>query len=152
MIRRPPRSTRTDTLCPYTTLFRSHPHRAGRVAVPHGPRGVRQAGDDRGPAHREQGSPQGPAEDHHDCGFRLTLAGPPHERVNRDLSRQRVPPAASRPRGRSLHARGGTGGPLLAAPAGRSRPASPDDGEPTHLRLGVVTQEKIGRATWMTTS
>src|SRR3546814_993633 len=26
MIRRPPRSTRTDTLCPYTTLFRSHHH------------------------------------------------------------------------------------------------------------------------------
>src|SRR3546814_4221529 len=25
MIRRPPRSTRTDTLCPYTTLFRSVP-------------------------------------------------------------------------------------------------------------------------------
>src|SRR3546814_4402764 len=25
MIPRPPRSTRTDTLCPYTTLFRSHP-------------------------------------------------------------------------------------------------------------------------------
>src|SRR3546814_12123142 len=24
MIRRPPRSTRTDTLCPYATLFRSH--------------------------------------------------------------------------------------------------------------------------------
>src|SRR3546814_6539674 len=24
MIRRPPSSTRTDTLCPYTTLFRSH--------------------------------------------------------------------------------------------------------------------------------
>src|SRR3546814_3288223 len=31
MIRRPPRSTRTDTLFPYTTLFRSHPpgQRAG---------------------------------------------------------------------------------------------------------------------------
>src|SRR3546814_4728968 len=28
MIRRPPRSTRTDTLFPYTTLFRSH-HRVG---------------------------------------------------------------------------------------------------------------------------
>src|SRR3546814_4706401 len=29
MIRRPPRSTRTDTLCPYTTLFRSRdPRRA----------------------------------------------------------------------------------------------------------------------------
>src|SRR3546814_12324535 len=26
MIRRPPRSTRTDTLCPYTTLFRSSVH------------------------------------------------------------------------------------------------------------------------------
>src|SRR3546814_5763512 len=28
MIRRPPRSTRTDTLFPYTTLFRSHCFRA----------------------------------------------------------------------------------------------------------------------------
>src|SRR3546814_3645536 len=28
MIRRPPRSTRTDTLFPYTTLFRSQPARA----------------------------------------------------------------------------------------------------------------------------
>src|SRR3546814_4626487 len=28
MIRRPPRSTRTDTLLPYTTLFRSHHDRA----------------------------------------------------------------------------------------------------------------------------
>src|SRR3546814_4969820 len=27
MIRRPPRSTRTDTLFPYTTLFRSNPNR-----------------------------------------------------------------------------------------------------------------------------
>src|SRR3546814_2213839 len=34
MIRRPPRSTRTDTLFPYTTLFRSviySPQRAGRT-------------------------------------------------------------------------------------------------------------------------
>src|SRR3546814_4254603 len=30
MIRRPPRSTRTDTLFPYTTLFRSLPGRVGR--------------------------------------------------------------------------------------------------------------------------
>src|SRR3546814_5461048 len=30
MIRRPPRSTRTDTLFPYTTLFRSHDERAGQ--------------------------------------------------------------------------------------------------------------------------
>src|SRR3546814_1004031 len=34
MIRRPPRSTRTDTLFPYTTLFRSAPSPA-----PHGPGG-----------------------------------------------------------------------------------------------------------------
>src|SRR3546814_4956277 len=34
MIRRPPRSTRTDTLFPYTTLFRSNAseHRAGKAA------------------------------------------------------------------------------------------------------------------------
>src|SRR3546814_1138548 len=32
MIRRPPRSTRTDTLFPYTTLFRSPLCRPGRVA------------------------------------------------------------------------------------------------------------------------
>src|SRR3546814_20280111 len=34
MIRRPPRSTRTDTLFPYTTLFRSRPHRVGGVVMP----------------------------------------------------------------------------------------------------------------------
>src|SRR3546814_7984960 len=37
MIRRPPRSTRTDTLCPYTTLFRSlvggHVDRDGAIAA-----------------------------------------------------------------------------------------------------------------------
>src|SRR3546814_8060543 len=32
MIRRPPRSTRTDTLFPYTTLFRSPFHLAGVAA------------------------------------------------------------------------------------------------------------------------
>src|SRR3546814_7403231 len=33
MIRRPPRSTRTDTLFPYTTLFRSKPPRPAMAAV-----------------------------------------------------------------------------------------------------------------------
>src|SRR3546814_9253040 len=33
MIRRPPRSTRTDTLFPYTTLFRSRPYRGYRRVV-----------------------------------------------------------------------------------------------------------------------
>src|SRR3546814_14528690 len=34
MIRRPPRSTRTDTLFPYTTLFRSATHGGGNGCVP----------------------------------------------------------------------------------------------------------------------
>src|SRR3546814_282560 len=33
MIRRPPRSTRTDTLFPYTTLFRSMDAPSGRLAL-----------------------------------------------------------------------------------------------------------------------
>src|SRR3546814_1275614 len=40
MIRRPPRSTRTDTLFPYTTLFRS-PQARPADAFRHGPRGAR---------------------------------------------------------------------------------------------------------------
>src|SRR3546814_15742753 len=38
MIRRPPRSTRTDTLFPYTTLFRSRPHDLLRHQVDRGQR------------------------------------------------------------------------------------------------------------------
>src|SRR3546814_8886451 len=49
MIRRPPRSTRTDTLFPYTTLFRSSGWQtkdspstsSGRDAMPHTPHTVR---------------------------------------------------------------------------------------------------------------
>src|SRR3546814_7379601 len=36
MIRRPPRSTRTDTLFPYTTLFRSAGRRRGTGQAAHG--------------------------------------------------------------------------------------------------------------------
>src|SRR3546814_21155706 len=35
MIRRPPRSTRTDTLFPYTTLFRSNEHGPLEQRLPH---------------------------------------------------------------------------------------------------------------------
>src|SRR3546814_2268197 len=35
MIRRPPRSTRTDTLFPYTTLFRSHSISSADTPLPH---------------------------------------------------------------------------------------------------------------------
>src|SRR3546814_2168922 len=45
MIRRPPRSTRTDTLFPYTTLFRSPPARTRHRHSPRlMPRGDRDAG------------------------------------------------------------------------------------------------------------
>src|SRR3546814_9760008 len=40
MIRRPPRSTRTDTLFPYTTLFRSNTVAGSRPAFPIGIRGT----------------------------------------------------------------------------------------------------------------
>src|SRR3546814_8970097 len=50
MIRRPPRSTRTDTLFPYTTLFRS----GGRA-------GAHAAVDGRGAGRAVAGAPGGPA-------------------------------------------------------------------------------------------
>src|SRR3546814_6220741 len=43
MIRRPPRSTRTDTLFPYTTLFRSHDARCGAGKIAARDRGARGA-------------------------------------------------------------------------------------------------------------
>src|SRR3546814_1253747 len=57
MIRRPPRSTRTDTLFPYTTLFRSHARRrragglppaAGDAAVIVGQHGEAAGGEEAG--------------------------------------------------------------------------------------------------------
>src|SRR3546814_3437664 len=61
MIRRPPRSTRTDTLLPYTTLFRSHgPARRRRRALVHGGRRLPLGGPSRGPRHHPGGRPQDP--------------------------------------------------------------------------------------------
>src|SRR3546814_2714141 len=48
MIRRPPRSTRTDTLFPYTTLFRSHTGRRGSTRAGHRRTAVRRLEDQRG--------------------------------------------------------------------------------------------------------
>src|SRR3546814_10329909 len=53
MIRRPPRSTRTDTLFPYTTLFRSAQRRAvGDVEITPRQRRQRQSVCNRERAHR----------------------------------------------------------------------------------------------------
>src|SRR3546814_11178376 len=58
MIRRPPRSTRTDTLFPYTTLFRSHDDRAD-------PARERSVPLSRFPRRRAAGrSPSGRSEEH----------------------------------------------------------------------------------------
>src|SRR3546814_13168159 len=63
MIRRPPRSTRTDTLCPYTTLFRSHALSYGR------PRKAL-------PTHERQGHGRFPLGRCHECliGLRVDAA------------------------------------------------------------------------------
>src|SRR3546814_1238334 len=55
MIRRPPRSTRTDTLFPYTTLFRSLSLLYGNLWLPYDPRpraGVRDGAEARESASR----------------------------------------------------------------------------------------------------
>src|SRR3546814_9479845 len=52
MIRRPPRSTRTDTLFPYTTLFRSQ-RRSQRVAAAEDARAARNPARTR-PHHQEK--------------------------------------------------------------------------------------------------
>src|SRR3546814_20303265 len=57
MIRRPPRSTRTDTLFPYTTLFRSDGGRAAAVRRYHAragrePPGIRRPRRSRAPGRR----------------------------------------------------------------------------------------------------
>src|SRR3546814_6501714 len=89
MVRRPPRSTRTDTLCPYTTLFRSNLHRGqayrrqrrsapllrqvrartGRDLVHARDRGVRDdradgAGDERDRVRHALHDPRGISEEH----------------------------------------------------------------------------------------
>src|SRR3546814_3429067 len=57
MIRRPPRSTRTDTLFPYTTLFRSK--REGRIGMPgHIQHGKIIADERRGQADESEGHEQ----------------------------------------------------------------------------------------------
>src|SRR3546814_5210047 len=57
MIRRPPRSTRTDTLFPYTTLFRSH-ETPGRIPQGQSNPGLTAASDEAGA--REERKADGP--------------------------------------------------------------------------------------------
>src|SRR3546814_2104825 len=65
MIRRPPRSTRTDTLFPYTTLFRSRLPRGRRKVMGHeqgaAPRCRQRVGLSAGGADRSPVAPRAPA-------------------------------------------------------------------------------------------
>src|SRR3546814_4146044 len=62
MIRRPPRSTRTDTLFPYTTLFRSCAGNHARSRQSRRPGGRRQGWPDpgRGPPRRDHAARRSP--------------------------------------------------------------------------------------------
>src|SRR3546814_690738 len=109
MIRRPPRSTRTDTLFPYTTLFRSHPDPRRRRAIV---RARRRGGGGRGAA-RGRGARAaaartplwiGPA------GKRTRFAAAPRGFEHARLS------------DRARQGRQGTAGAALRSCAGRARP------------------------------
>src|SRR3546814_16359603 len=70
MIRLPPRSTLTDTLFPYTTLFRSADREEAGIAEPRARR-----------AHRRRGEARGAEAVHHGGGSRPVPAGGEHRRL-----------------------------------------------------------------------
>src|SRR3546814_3920686 len=83
MIRRPPRSTRTDTLFPYTTLFRSDPRhdRPGRVRS-----GRLRGGGVVRAGHAGPGRPRGEGE----AGHRLPRLGRSEEHTSELQSLMRI--------------------------------------------------------------
>src|SRR3546814_3304500 len=102
MIRRPPRSTRTDTLFPYTTLFRSHIQQHWRFTVAddasrlHHPCGAERGGADGDGRDRRDAAPVGGAggRGRRDRGFRPGLEGRralkalfPHAATTRGVTR-----------------------------------------------------------------
>src|SRR3546814_15296015 len=86
MRRRPPRSTRTDTLCPYTTLFRSL-HRVGGEAV--ADRVAAAAGGGRGPPRGGLGQPRRGRAGLGDAGVQRAVDGVGQEPVGLDHQRHR---------------------------------------------------------------
>src|SRR3546814_7042850 len=79
MIRRPPRSTRTDTLFPYTTLFRSPPLRRLRPPAPGFRGGVETA------ARRCTGHPDLPRARHEPGNSQARLPAPRSEEHTSEL-------------------------------------------------------------------
>src|SRR3546814_17677827 len=87
MIRRPPRSTRTDTLFPYTTLFRSGKDRRGSSS-PEPPPSRPTAWSPRPPRRRQGQSVPGPRSKSLAPSLSPSIPGQPHrllEQVERDV-------------------------------------------------------------------
>src|SRR3546814_1589241 len=88
MIRRPPRSTRTDTLFPYTTLFRSPCHLPpSRLQTGHRPPRLRRPAE-ASPAVRRRAFSEAPAR-------QREASAPRRLRVRRDLAWTRSPATRS---------------------------------------------------------
>src|SRR3546814_11239079 len=88
MIRRPPRSTRTDTLFPYTTLFRSRGDRLGilqhhHAAIQHIEGQMVRAADERANLALQNGHLLGAVEATHLEGVPRHTAGPRLARIRR---------------------------------------------------------------------
>src|SRR3546814_15159753 len=111
MIRRPPRSTRTDTLFPYTTLFRS-------PAAPSGAAGGTRA------ACRLRRRGGCPAPDRRHGGYTLAVAGRLDERRPGAARDRRLARCGAGP-GRRCGSRGPHDRPLDGAAAAARRPRPP---------------------------
>src|SRR3546814_9895846 len=137
MIRRPPRSTRTDTLFPYTTLFRS----AGDGSVQSGPAAGR----------RRTAQARAPAPGRRDARRRSALPDPESGLAPRDADQDAAQPAWRVPGPGRLGTRGALRRSHPASDAGprrspaRSRPGllQADIGS-AHVRPPVTTAPLVG--------
>src|SRR3546814_15355650 len=111
MIRRPPRSTRTDTILPYTTLFRCGDRASEEHSLPVALRAS-------------------PGADHRQGAYRLSSARPGGRHIQAGARAARLCPP---PAGAGAAHRPGCGLPL-----GTSPPAWPRGGPPRHHRLHSI--------------
>src|SRR3546814_16008379 len=128
MIRRPPRSTRTDTLFPYTTLFRSGRSAAGRRVRPDRFRRRRARRDPRPPLPERPVSVRAPDHRQPDPGRRLPAVPYAADQIRGPV--RRAPAHARRAAGQGRRRRWTPTPPrprrpsLTPARAGASQPAA----------------------------
>src|SRR3546814_4919296 len=118
MIRRPPRSTRTDTLFPYTTLFRSEVHQSVVGAERR-----RDAGERR-PEHGERDDRQRADQDQREEARRRSGGGE-HGRASREAGTKKPPkrPSGAQQKAIRSFSSGPGAGLSLRRPRGASRMA-----------------------------